>query len=153
MLERIKRIMDYYGLSSSGLADKIGAQRSAVSHVLSGRNRPSLDFVLKVKDAFPGINLDWLILGKGEMFVNDAGNEGSGDTTKQPELDFGDETVINDGHKFDVKTKKGYEEGGRTVNDRVESEQVVAYTESAKTEIDMIVHYYKNGTFRIYRPR
>lgn len=70
MIDRIKSIMDYYHLSPAQFADKIGFQRSALSHVLSGRNKASLDFVLKVKNAFPNLNLDWLTLGEGNQFIN-----------------------------------------------------------------------------------
>lgn len=69
MIDRIKSIMDYYHLSPAQFADKIGFQRSALSHVLSGRNKASLDFVLKVKNAFPNLNLEWLTLGDGNQFI------------------------------------------------------------------------------------
>lgn len=69
MIDRIKSIMDYYHLSPAQFADKIGFQRSALSHVLSGRNNASLDFVLKVKNTFPNLNLEWLTLGEGNQFI------------------------------------------------------------------------------------
>lgn len=51
-------------LSSAAFADTIGVQRSSISHILSGRNKPSLDFVLKTIHAFPSYSADWLLLGK-----------------------------------------------------------------------------------------
>jgi len=63
--ERLKKVMDYYQLSSASFADRIQVQRSSISHLLSGRNKPSLDFVLKVLDEFPTIELYWLLNGKG----------------------------------------------------------------------------------------
>ncbi len=72
MVERIKAIMAYYQLRAAQFSDAIGMQRSAVSHVLSGRNKPSLDFVLRIKKHFPEISLDWLTLGKGNMLEGDA---------------------------------------------------------------------------------
>ncbi|GMT44937.1 MAG: transcriptional regulator [bacterium] len=72
MVDRIKSIMAYYRLRAAQFSDAIGMQRSAVSHVLSGRNKPSLDFVLRIKNRFPEISLDWLTLGKGSMIENDA---------------------------------------------------------------------------------
>ena len=42
-------------------------QRSGISHILSGRNKPSLDFVLKVIEAYPDLNESWLLKGEGEM--------------------------------------------------------------------------------------
>ena len=59
--KRLQKIIAYYGLSGSALADKIGVQRSSISHIISGRNKPSLDFVLKVLSAFPEVDLYWLL--------------------------------------------------------------------------------------------
>jgi transcriptional regulator with XRE-family HTH domain len=64
---RLKIIMDYYQLSASAFADKIQVQRSSISHLLSGRNRPSLDFVMKVIKEFDKVELYWLLNGKGEF--------------------------------------------------------------------------------------
>ena len=65
--ERVKKVMEDHSLSSSQMADKIGVQRSAISHILSGRNKPSLDFILKVLNAFSDVSSDWLL--KGEKAV------------------------------------------------------------------------------------
>jgi transcriptional regulator with XRE-family HTH domain len=62
--------MNHYGLTAAQFADRIGVQRSVVSHVLSERNKPSLDFMVKIKTNFPEINLDWLLLGKGNPQEN-----------------------------------------------------------------------------------
>jgi transcriptional regulator with XRE-family HTH domain len=65
--ERLKKIMDFYNMSASTFADKVGVQRSSISHVLSGRNKPSLDFVLKVTTAFKDVDMYWLVNGKGNF--------------------------------------------------------------------------------------
>ncbi|MHB0755347.1 helix-turn-helix domain-containing protein [Polaribacter sp. M15] len=62
---RIKKIMDYHQLTASLFADKIGVQRSSISHILSGRNKPSLDFILKITSQFNDVDIDWLIKGEG----------------------------------------------------------------------------------------
>ncbi|WP_273566706.1 helix-turn-helix transcriptional regulator [Maribacter halichondriae] len=64
-IKRLERLFDYYGLSAAAFADKIQVQRSSISHLLSGRNKPSLEFVLKVIKTFPEVNLYWLLNGKG----------------------------------------------------------------------------------------
>ena len=64
---RLKKILAYYGFSAAAFADKIGVQRSSISHLLSGRNKPSLEFVLKVVQSFPEVNLYWLLNGKGSF--------------------------------------------------------------------------------------
>ena len=56
------------GLSPSQFADKLGVQRSGVSHLLSGRNKPSFEFINKMLVAFPKINPDWLITGNGKAY-------------------------------------------------------------------------------------
>jgi len=64
---RLEKLLDYYGISAAAFADKIQVQRSGISHLLSGRNKPSLDFVLKVVKTFPEVNLYWLLNGKGDF--------------------------------------------------------------------------------------
>lgn len=66
-IERLEKLLSYYGINASAFADKIGVQRSSISHLLSGRNKPSLEFVLKVVKNFPEVNLYWLLNGKGSF--------------------------------------------------------------------------------------
>ena len=63
--DRLKIIMTHYQLTASLFADKIAVQRSSISHILSGRNKPSLDFVLKVTNTFKEVDIYWLLNGKG----------------------------------------------------------------------------------------
>ena len=65
--DRLEKIMKFYGLSASGFADKVGVQRSSISHILSGRNKPSLDFIMKVLSSFDEVDLYWLLNGKGQF--------------------------------------------------------------------------------------
>jgi len=65
--KRLQKVIDYYGESASSFAEKTGVQRSSISHILSGRNKPSLEFVLKVISTYPDIQLYWLLNGKGEF--------------------------------------------------------------------------------------
>ena len=67
MIERIKLLLSVKNLSPAQLALGIGVQRSGISHILSGRNKPSLDFVMKILEAYPEINESWLLMGNGEM--------------------------------------------------------------------------------------
>ncbi|WP_367279616.1 helix-turn-helix transcriptional regulator [Ulvibacterium sp.] len=66
-MKRLRKLLRYYDLSASAFADKIGVQRSSISHLLTGRNKPSLEFVLKVIDTFPEVDLYWLVRGKGNF--------------------------------------------------------------------------------------
>jgi transcriptional regulator with XRE-family HTH domain len=68
MKERILQLLDLEKITPSKFADLIGVQRSSVSHVISGRNKPSFDFLQKTLKAFPGLKADWLMLGEGPMY-------------------------------------------------------------------------------------
>lgn len=65
--QRISKIIEYSGLTSSEFADAVDVQRSSVSHITSGRNKPSLEFIIKLKSRFPELHWDWIINGEGEM--------------------------------------------------------------------------------------
>ena len=64
IIERIKRIISDSGLSNSSFADKIGVPRSSISHILSGRNNPSLDLIIKILRNFDDINADFILKGE-----------------------------------------------------------------------------------------
>ncbi|PQB04464.1 helix-turn-helix domain-containing protein [Aureitalea marina] len=65
--KRLHIILDYYQLSATSLADKLEVNRSTISHLLSGRNKPSLDFVMKLLSHFPEVDLYWLMNGTGKF--------------------------------------------------------------------------------------
>lgn len=64
--ERIELLMKCYNLSPSQFADRTGIQRASVSHIISGRNKPSLEVMLKIYEAFPGLDMKWLMTGIGD---------------------------------------------------------------------------------------
>ncbi|WP_291116061.1 helix-turn-helix domain-containing protein [Flavobacterium sp. UBA6135] len=66
-VQKLEILLDYYQLNASSFADKIGVQRSSLSHLLSGRNKPSLEFVLKVSESFPEVDLYWFLLSRGSF--------------------------------------------------------------------------------------
>lgn len=67
MKERILAVMENEGLTPSKFAEAIGIQRSAMSHIISGRNNPSLDVLIKILERFTYVDSDWLLFGKGQM--------------------------------------------------------------------------------------
>lgn len=67
MIDRIKRVIDYSQLSASAFADTIGISRSGMTHLLTGRNQPSLDVARKILAKYPEVSTEWLIMGMGEM--------------------------------------------------------------------------------------
>ena len=67
MHTRLKNWMENKGLKPSVLADKIGVNRATISHILSGRNKPSIDFLEKLLHVYPELNTNWQITGIGYM--------------------------------------------------------------------------------------
>lgn len=65
---RIAEVINENEMTATSFADKIGVPRSSISHILNGRNKPSLDFVMKVCDTFDDIDMYWLLYGKGSPF-------------------------------------------------------------------------------------
>lgn len=102
-IKRLEAIFEFYGLSASTFADKIGVQRSSLSHLLSGRNKPSLDFILKVDEVFEEVDLYWLLNGTGtfpksEMTITEAIKE-----VEKPSNDVLSENLkINDNFSQDL---------------------------------------------------
>ena len=68
---RIKKWLQNNDLKASVFADKIGVNRATVSHILSGRNKPSIDFIEKMIRNFPDLNSDWLLIGEGFMLKSE----------------------------------------------------------------------------------
>ncbi|MAT89444.1 MAG: transcriptional regulator [Flavobacteriaceae bacterium] len=131
--KRIEKILDFYGLSATAFSDAIEFNRSTISHILSGRNKPSLDFVMKVVQEFPEVELYWLLKGKGSFPPSESSPEkslhisaSSEETHKQPKPS--EETQEN--------TLQLTEDPQNKPND----------------DIDRIVVFYKNGHFKSYRP-
>ena len=64
LIKRIKILMEQHELNASSFAEMIGVQRSSISHVLSGRNKPSLEFLAKIETAFDEVSFEWLLKGE-----------------------------------------------------------------------------------------
>jgi transcriptional regulator with XRE-family HTH domain len=147
-VKRLEIILDYYGLNASGFADKIGVQRSSMSHLLSGRNKPSLDFVLKILDVFPDVDLYWILNGKGsfpkkqEESLNKIIPETERDSPIPVNENFNNENLFSDlGHDKNIPDKNTNLPKAKEVHFNLEED-----------EIEKIVFFYKNGTFKVYNP-
>lgn len=70
MVDRIRQLLTTRQLSSTQFADTIGIGRPVASHILSGRNKPSLEVVQKIISAFPELSLPWLLNGNGPMLAS-----------------------------------------------------------------------------------
>jgi DNA-binding XRE family transcriptional regulator len=142
-IKRVEIILDYYSLNASSFADKIGVQRSSMSHLLSGRNKPSLDFILKIIDFFPDVDLYWILNGTGVFPKNSEIIEDLNQNTAVSNLKT--PTPIDLFSKIPVPL-----ESDMTLS---KSKQIEASAENEKNdEIEKIVFFYKNGSFKIYSP-
>ncbi len=149
-IKRLEIILDYYSLNASSFADKIGVQRSSMSHLLSGRNKPSLDFILKIMDVFPEVDLYWILNGKGTFpkseLENEANNVSPTPTFTQPILQTKVETQPDLFSEKISNTKNQMEENLPNLF----SNSKIAQPEKIHGGIDRIVIFYTNGTFKTY---
>lgn len=72
MIDRIREVINYSQLSAAAFADNIGISRSGLTHLLTGRNQPSLDVAKKILAKYPEISTEWLIMGMGDMMRPEA---------------------------------------------------------------------------------
>lgn len=117
--KRIKKIILFYGISAAQLADKIGVQRSSISHLLSGRNKPSLDFVMKIVKVYDEVDLYWLLNGKGSF----------------PKIEKSQTTILEEPEEI-KKPQPGLVPGTLSQLD---------------DNVEHIIIFYKNGTFKKYK--
>lgn len=146
MLERIKRFMEMQNLSSSAFASDIGVQRSSVSHVLSGRNKPSLDFVVKIKDRFPDVNLEWLISGKGGMLASKEKKETIKKSISSDDIESRQKSFLFE--KDEIKESKD-----EPIKEIIaKDEPVSAYGLKSEKPLKKIILLYYDNTFDEFLP-
>jgi transcriptional regulator with XRE-family HTH domain len=126
--KRLQKIFNYYDLSAAAFADAINVGRSSISHILSGRNKPSLDFVLKIVQTYPEVELYWLLNGTG----NFPGNIKVGDDPVTATTPTPSQAQINP----EIR--------------QLPSEQKNPITPSTGRSIQKIVIFYKDGTFEAF---
>lgn len=150
-IKRLEIILDYYGLNASAFADKIGVQRSSLSHLLSGRNKPSLDFILKILEEFPDVDLYWILNGKGHFPKRDEPQIISDDnltTVSKPNTPTPTKDVIEPTDLFS-EPKNSVDK--KATESKEESQNNI--TEPLTSDVEKIVFFYKDGTFKIFNPK
>lgn len=151
MKSRIQSIIQHYRLTPSRFADQIGVQRSAVSHILSGRNNPGLDFLAKVLDNYPEISGDWLITGKGEMLKKKAQKPAFAPTlfsTEPPDVKDSENQAPY--HQATKPMMEPVPDPPRPVQTKPEA--VVSTQQSNIKSIVRIVIFYDDRSFESYQP-
>jgi transcriptional regulator with XRE-family HTH domain len=150
-IKRLEVILDYYSLNASAFADKIGVQRSSLSHLLSGRNKPSLDFILKILDVFPDVDLYWILNGKGSFPKNNDTIQMQ-EEKQQKEITASSSDEINEPLlPQNLFSKENDTNQDKKVNPKKEEIQNVA-ARVLSEEVEKIVFFYKDGTFKEFKP-
>lgn len=144
MIKRIQEIIDKERINASAFADEIGISRGAMNHILNGRNKPSLDVLLKIVNRYKNINLEWLMLGTLPMYKTEK-------IAFQPNL-F-DEDPINS-IPTPVEEKYVKENIDKTPDFDIQktNQQSIISELSLSENIDKIVIFFKNKTFITLKP-
>ena len=128
---RLQEILDFYTISATEFSNKISVNRSTISHLLSGRNKPSLDFVMKVLHKFPEVELYWLLNGKGIFPFY-----------KKEEL-----SPIKNSLETDLFNSEGNISASKTTPSVLQEN----INSSISEKIERIVIFYKDGRFKEYK--
>ncbi|MEZ7526389.1 helix-turn-helix domain-containing protein [Cloacibacterium normanense] len=177
--DRFTKILEYSGFTASEFADEIDVQRSSISHIISGRNKPSLEFIVKIKNRFPEISWDWIILGQGEMLQNDSALSISESKINLEEENSSPDlfTLIDEDYKNEIFIQENLQkETPREFNisfptpkkekisdsQRLEVQEDISEVQSivnqsvtndsTENKIKRIVFFYENGKFEAFEP-
>ncbi|KJF42118.1 helix-turn-helix domain-containing protein [Draconibacterium sediminis] len=138
MKDRIKNFIEVKGISAGELAAVLDVQRSNISHILNGRNKPGASFIEKLLLEFPDLNARWLLTGEGDMFSGQV----TPDNSPQQKLPIVEETI------------RQQPLAEQPVKKNIIPEENIDKTISAlDSEIDKMVIIYRDGTFNIYKQR
>jgi len=130
--DRLEQLIIRLGENAASFSEKLGVQRSSLSHLLSARNKPSVDFLEKLLAVYPSLNLTWLITGKGEMMGDEI-----------PLLPKEDATEIISGQTVAKTSDKEMLPGSQDVFD--------IQPNNSRKPIKVML-FYANGTFEVYQP-
>lgn len=134
MKDRIEKIIKDESISSSKFADELGIQRSSISHILSGRNKPSLDVFQRILRKYPNINSDWLILGIGQMY-------------KDIKLSEQQSLFSN----AEIENEPKLEKELNTEQSPVKTDILTSKDVGSTKSIEKIIIFYTDKTFDIYK--
>ena len=171
MKDRIKQIMDSEDMTSAQFADSLQIGRAVISHILNGRNNPSLDVVTRILTELPQINADWLLSGIGDMYKNHNNeksffSEGSSNTLQNsPQIsernnrrdifqqdlfaqNQTESTNLSDDIKYDKE--KELTSSANSIQNTVN--EVIKYVERPQKRISKIIIYYDDNTFETFNP-
>lgn len=136
MKDRIQYLLEKQNLTPTRFADMVGLNRSAMSHIISGRNKPSLDVITKILQTFPALNSDWLLFGKEPMYTL------SDDIASAPERES---AQVRPANLFEQSMNYGTEPTSIKRNDIVQ-------TPVLERKIARIMIFYTDNTFETIIP-
>jgi len=135
--KRLQKILEHYGVSATAFSEEIEFNRSTISHLLSGRNKPSLEFVMKVLQKYPEVELYWLLNGKGSFPLE----------KNQRTIERNSSTSNLDEDK-NVPSGKKRTSANESPNSAIDTHEKSPPSEK---DIDRIVIFYKDGSFKAYK--
>lgn len=147
MKDRILQIIQEESLTNAEFAEKIGISTSSLSHILTERNKPSLEVVMRIHKAYPSINLNWLLYGEGEMKVVE---EGTTDGDSRLYSNENPENASGYPVRFDFRKENAFSTPGNGMQNTVKEE--IKYIEKPHPKIVEIRIFFDNGTYQVFRP-
>lgn len=159
MKERIKKIMESENMTPARFADSLQIGRAVISHILNGRNNPSLDVITRILSQMPNIDSQWLLTGSGSMYKSEINNF-STDIKNQgnlPDLfsqlsQESENSVYSTKDSANLKYPKenvvehNQKEVQETINERI------IYKEAPSKKVKQIIIYYTDNTFEAFTP-
>ena len=147
MNDRLKQFLTMENISPARFAEELGIQRSGISHLLSGRNKPSFEFLQRMMNAYPEVNYEWLILGKGRPYKNDhSGAEIESRSqffTEPEEVDtLGEEGLFAENQSFDTDF-----EPEQPAENRVFTPEPAPAPVPSGKKIARIIVFFNDGTY------
>lgn len=156
MINRINLILRAKNITAKQFAEEIGIQPSGMSHIMSGRNNPSLDFVSKVIRRYPEIDANWLLLGKGEMYMGMKNEElkmKNEELGNEPTL-FSEPDPLPEPEEDDIPLSQSQvTDSSPTLGEQLEClDKEPAPIENDERKLVKILFFYDDRTFEEYRP-
>ena len=143
MKDRILEFLKAENKSSAVFAEEIGVQPSSISHILSGRNNPSLDFILKMLKRYPYLSTDWILFGKGTIYSDPDQQSLFNSAETAP-------SVNAENKQFEFINDSSAEISVPTDSDKPLQADFLA-VKSGKKAV-RIVYFYEDNTYREYFP-
>ncbi len=178
MNQRLQQFLDLENISPAKLSEILNVQRSNISHILNGRNKPSYDFICRMLSKFPSLNADWLLTGKGKPYKenytpiysteeNLSGSKNLHSTTAEDSLSHNNESKtgenslfalnennmvnpVNLGYTTDNKSNNTSTNDSELNENPINAQEFGGYKE--KRKVKSVIIFYDDGSFDELKP-